>query len=683
MRKIYICILISVVFKIASATTFIVTTTGDTGNGSLRNAITTANATPAASHTITFNIPSSDGGYNAGTGVWTITPLSTMPYITRSNITIDGSTQTTNQGNTNPNGPEIMLNGTGVIDFGFHIFDVSGCVIKGFIISDFIYGVQVTGTLARNNVITSNYVGTNYNATDTLGNYIGIEVLGGPKHTIIGGNTVALRNIVSGNNHIGIRVANADSNVIAGNYVGVDRTGTFALRNYDGISIEGASKYNTIGSYTSGGGNLVSGNVAYGIPVFGAGCSNNLIVGNTIGTNSSGTLAIPNTYGVLFDDGACFNMLGGRKSGAGNLISGNSAYGVFIYNNSTNSDTVVGNLIGTKAGGSQALPNVNGIVIDGIPKYHVVDSNVISGNTQQGIVIHSTGTDYNSITRNKIGTDLSGNYPIPNGLDGIRIGEGPQHTMIGGAQKGNIIAYNLGAGVSVMNDGDYYNRISQNAIFHNGALGIDLYPIGVTANDAGDLDTGPNFGMNFPVITQAAYNSLSGNYDVTGTIDTPNPSSVTIEFFKSDNDPSGYGQGEKYLTSITPDASGNFNVVLVAGVWGGDRITATATDANGNTSEYSASTIITGMNEIATNRQKIILFPNPAQDIISLELPISMNIKAVSIVNLFGEVMLTNTFEINRNTSTITINISQFPSGIYLLKLNDGEKVRMGRFVKD
>jgi parallel beta-helix repeat protein len=666
----------------SGAAVYTVTTTADSGPGSLRMAVINANAS-GSGNTIQFNIPTSDAGYNASTGVWTITPLSAFPYITQSNITIDGNSQTVAQGNTNPDGPEIMLFGNGNIDFAFSLYNASNITISGFIISKFTIGIDIAGTLTRNVVVKGNYVGVNYNATDTLGNYIGIEILGGPKHVLIGGNNLTDRNIVSGNNHIGIRIGNADSNVIAGNYVGVDRTGTYALRNYDGISVEATSRYNIIGSYVSGGRNLVSGNVAYGIPVFGGQCNNNTIIGNYIGTDVSGSFSIPNTYGVLFDDGACFNLLGGRKAGAGNLLSGNSGYGVFIYNNSTNSDTVTGNLIGTKANGTEALPNVNGIVIDAIPSYHTIDSNVISGNLQQGIVIHATGTNYNVITRNRIGTDISGNMAVPNQIDGIRIGEGPQHNLIGGSQtNGNIIANNGGNGVTIMTEGDYYNIVSGNSIYNNGSLGIDLYPAGINPNDAGDADTGPNFGMNYPVITQAFYNSVSGNFLIAGTIDTPSQNTVNIDLYKSDNCAAGYGQGEKYLTSITPDAAGNFNVVVVNGIWGGDKVTATATDALGNTSEFSANLTVTGIDNNEENLP-FSLCPVPAKDQLTLTFSGLNENAQLIITDLRGQTILTKTLSPQTGTSDVSIDVSRFAAGVYVLQITSEKYRGTRKFIKE
>lgn len=670
MRKFFFLLIICS-FSLAQAADFTVTNTGDSGNGSLRNALTLACNTTGTSHQILFNIPLTDPNYNATQGTWTIRPLSTMPYITKSNITLDGTSQTASHGNTNLQGPEIVLDGTKTIDFGFHIFNVSDITIKGFVICNFIYGIQISQIAAnasQNNVIKGCYIGTNYNASDTAGNDIGIEIIGNPQYNIIGGSNAADRNIVSGNNHIGIRVANANHNTIIGNYVGTDRTGTYALRNYDGISIEGTSKYNIIGGYSIAERNLVSGNVAYGIPVFGAGCDNNIIIGNYIGTDISGTAAIPNTYGVLYDDGAKYNMLGGKKTGAGNLISGNSGYGVFIYNNSTNSDTVIGNLIGTNANGTGALPNIIGIVIDGIPRYHIVDSNVISGNLQQGITIHATGTDYNVITRNKIGTDITGEFAVPNGIDGIRIGEGPRNNIIGGIpDQGNIIAYNGGNGVTVMTEGDYYNKISANSIHHNGGLGIDLYPMGVTANDANDIDTGPNMLMNFPVITQVVYNEISGNFEISGNIDTPNPEYTSIELFVSDNDASGHGEGERYLTNIAPDASGNFNAIITGGlIWGGNKITATATDSSGNTSEFSASTLVSSISE-TNNTLPFIIYPNPTKNNINIQFDKNYGTVKFNIFEPSGKIVFSTQKNTTESMFTTSLNVDFLKNGIYFV----------------
>jgi parallel beta-helix repeat protein len=677
MKKIIPIILFCLLINIASATNYIVTNTNDAGTGSLREQITYANAFPGT-HSISFNIPTSDINYNAFQGVWTIHILSTLPYITKANLNIDGATQTTNQGNTNVDGPEIVIDGNNIIDYGFFIYNVAGVTINSFVISNFLYGIEVTGSNAQNIVIKGNYVGVNYNATDSASNYIGIEIIGNPHNNTVGGSTAAERNIVSGNAHIGIRVVNSNYNTITGNYVGTNRTATASLGNYDGISIEGTAKFNIIGGITLGERNIVSGNVAYGIPVFGAGCDKNKILGNYIGTDITGSYAIPNTYGILFDDGAKYNIIGGRLNGAGNLISGNSGYGIFLYNNMTNSDTTIGNIIGANANGTFAIPNANGIVIDGIPKYQYIDSNLISGNLQHGIVIHATGTDYNTIIRNKIGTTLSGTTALPNGIDGIRISEGPQHNIIGGDQgKGNIIAFNGGVGVSVMTTSDDYNKISANSIFGNAGLGIELYPIGPNVNDAGDADSGPNQEMNYPMINFAEYNPYNIITTVNGNISTIASNFVKIEFFISDNDASNYGEGKTYLGYTIPDVAGNFTASLY-GITSTDKITATAIDSSGNSSEFSANyqvSLFAGINNLSDNPE-IKIFPNPAKNLITIS---GIENSEIRILNIQGQLLKT----IPLSKSIENIDLSKFVNGIYIVQIKNSKEVFVKKLVKE
>ncbi|MBK8051060.1 MAG: hypothetical protein IPK16_30560 [Anaerolineales bacterium] len=167
----------------------------------------------------------------------------------------------------------------------------------------------------------------------------------------------------------------------------------------------------------------------------------------------------------------------------------------------------------------------------------------------------------------------------------------------------NVIAYNAGGGIVIEpdyrfgNDGMNFNRIHANAIYSNTGLGINLYPPpfgfvdGVTANDANDADTGGNALQNFPVLQWAESNGVSTV--VSGTLASIANQPFAIEFFgNAAGDASGNGEGERYLgvITLTTNASGNavFFTVLPAGVAGGGRVTATATDANGNTSELSA-----------------------------------------------------------------------------------------------
>jgi hypothetical protein len=651
-----------VMVVVSYSATFTVTNTSDSGSGSLRMAITSANITPGSPHTIVFNIPLTDPGYSNTRGVWKIGLTTALPYITGSNITIDGTTQTTFAGNTNPFGPEIELDGNNTLDYGLFVFNGSNIIIKGFIIRRFINGVQIAGATSQHHAIRGNYIGVNHDATDTSGCYVGIEILSSAGNVMIGGVNPEDRNIVSGNHHIGIRLLSSSNNTLYNNYIGLDRTGNIALPNFDGLSLEAVTQNNVIGGSSPGMRNVISGNYAYGLPLIGLHTRNNLIIGNYIGTNANGTAAVPNTYGILFDDGARYNTIGGYAPGERNVLSGNTGYGLFIYNLGTTENYVYGNLIGTDYSGTSAIPNGNGIVIDGAATKHYIDGNVISGNSQQGIVIHITGSDQHVITRNLIGTDISETLMLGNGSDGIRIAEGGRYNIIGIApDSGNVIAFNGGNGITLMTSADVCNRISGNSIYNNALLGINLWPAGVTPNDPGDVDSGPNSGMNFPVISSASFNGATAETTISGNLDTQNPQHCIIEIFLSDGDQSGHGQGKLYLGAAVPNSDGTFTfsfqhpqIINLA--------CATAQDNCGNTSEFSANYILPPPNDIeeSNTEPSIHVFPNPACETLNIYCKENANIV---IVNSSGQSM----FVTNLNRGVNTINVSSWPSGQYVV----------------
>ena len=165
---------------------------------------------------------------------------------------------------------------------------------------------------------------------------------------------------------------------------------------------------------------------------------------------------------------------------------------------------------------------------------------------------------------------------------------------IGGtaAGAGNVIAFNSGAGVDILDPfstNNVGNAILSNSILANQKLGIDLGGDGVTPNHPGGLIPGPNGFENFPVLS-SAITSSSGT-TIQGTLNAAASEPFTIQFFSNTApDPSGYGPGQTYLGSITvtTDASGNASFTAnlpVAAV--GLSISATATDPAGNTSEFS------------------------------------------------------------------------------------------------
>ncbi|HMC69403.1 MAG TPA: Calx-beta domain-containing protein, partial [Mycobacteriales bacterium] len=226
--------------------------------------------------------------------------------------------------------------------------------------------------------------------------------------------------------------------------------------------------------------------------------------------------------------------------------------------------------------------------------------NVISGNSNKGIGIDNASG--NLITGNFIGTKANGTDALGNGGAGVSLYDATDNIVgfdINDFGAANTIAFNAGAGVEVETGTvapGTGNVIRRNSVHGNGALGIDLAPngvTGVTPNDAGDSDTGPNNLQNFPVITGATVAGATRH--INGTLNSTPGQAFTIDFYANPAgscDPSGNGEGQTYLGSATTAATdGNGDVSFTfnpPSLTPGDVITATATDAAGNTSEFSA-----------------------------------------------------------------------------------------------
>jgi hypothetical protein len=158
----------------------------------------------------------------------------------------------------------------------------------------------------------------------------------------------------------------------------------------------------------------------------------------------------------------------------------------------------------------------------------------------------------------------------------------------------NAVLSNALVGVLLTGPNSVANAISQNGIYTNGGLGIDLggnaAPDGVTLNDGGDADVGANQLQNFPMLLTVT--NSGGNVTLQGTLNSRPSASYQLEFFCSATcDASGYGEGQTYLGAapVVTDGAGNasFSVNLAWAGAGCDFFTATATDGSGNTSEFS------------------------------------------------------------------------------------------------
>lgn len=481
-----------------SVSPLLVTNTNDNGPGSLRNAIEFANTNPG-SDTITFNIPVTDTGFvdadsvllggDAAPDVFVIRPLSALPALNDSagGTAIDGRTQAIFGDETNPFGPEIVLDGNGAGDEtnGLTIRSAENRVV-GLNIQQFDGGgIWAETSGAQRNWIAGNYVGTDATGTMARPNTWGIVIQPGANNNVVGtdGNGAEddwESNLVSGNVNQGV-LLNAwvagvpiERNVLAGNRIGTDATGTMTLGNGTlGVQINGAgARFNRIG--TDGDGisdglerNPVSGNASDGIRLSGW-TSENVIAGNYIGTDVTGAAALGNTgSGVWIAGGAHQNLIGTDGDGAGdaaerNVISGNLQFGISIRGTDSEANVVAGNFIGTDGEGSTALGNTRqGVLIYTGAKFNRVgtdangvaddvERNVISGNASDGVRIGGAGADANVVAGNYIGTDVSGAKDLGNAGRGIVVNIGVSNTVGGTTIAArNVISGNSRWGIEV------------------------------------------------------------------------------------------------------------------------------------------------------------------------------------------------------------------------------------------
>jgi hypothetical protein len=392
--------------------------------------------------------------------------------------------------------------------------------------------------------------------------------------------------------------------MVEGNYIGTDITGFVALPNSnDGVLIDGAPN-NLIGGTSAGSRNILSGNTGRGIEIAQGPATGNRIQGNYIGLAHDGDTVLGNGGDGVFITNAPGNTIGGG-GGARNVISGNAAAGIQVLDVTSSGNSIVGNYIGTNFNATAARGNTTfGVFINGAPNNRiggtsVADRNIISGNNS-GVFVNGVNSTGNDVLGNFIGTNAFATGPLGNTFDGVRLGGLASNNEVGGpgAEHANVIAYNGGDGVVLDATGGAGNQIERSAIFANGGLGIDLFPDGVTANDAGDGDSGPNNLQNYPVLTDA--DSTSSGTTIVGTLNSAANTAYTLYFFSDVScDPSGNGEGRSFLGSLAlnTDGSGNatINVTLPSVVADQHVVSATATDASGNTSEFSLCRQVSGI----------------------------------------------------------------------------------------
>lgn len=546
------------------------------GQCTLREAIDTVNGAgngdcPGITTEIRFNISG------------TISLNTPLPTLTASNIVLSGDTDA--------NGlPNIALNGT-LLGAGSGLqITGSNNTVNGLTIINFPdNGIVITGAGAQNNVIGGCYIGVNEAFDLGVGNGAnGILIADGASGSLIGGDrTTTTFNIIGQNGQNGVELrgngtgnpaTETRNNTLIGNSIGVDVNGTLAQSNNDhGVLITNGAQNNVIGGAEFNS-NVISSNVDQGIAITGALTSGNQVINNYVGTDFSGGLPLPNNNGILITDGANNNIIQTT-----NTISHNTNAGILI-NAGANANTISGNNTiqqnGTYGVAIRDLTTVN----------NQIEQNSIRSNSQSGILI-TDGTNNNSITENTIEQNTTHGVEIADATNDNRIN---QNTITQNTQNGiTVTGTNVG------------NRFRQNSIFNNGGLGIDLGNDGVTPNDPGDSDTGPNNFQNYPQNLLAIYTDT--DTIVGGTIDAGANSPVRIEVFSN----TAGDEGEIFRGAITDVANGAFTFGLPLGIQP-QTLTLTSEGADSSTSEFSAPVSIVPL--IAD------FIPNPNNGILPLTL---------------------------------------------------------------
>ncbi len=337
---------------------------------------------------------------------------------------------------------------------------------------------------------------------------------------------------------------------------------------------------------------------------------NNVVECNFIGSDETGTVAGPgNTgIGVLFTCDSSNNIIGGLNAEDGNLISANGGDGVQFFagfdcsplNGSTpEMNSLLGNYIGVQKDGVNPLGNVfSGVTLFGgdgsdnnfigqLAGSSLINGNIIAANSA-GIFIDNN-TNGTVISGNYLGTDLSGTVNLGNEFGGVDIISGTDN-LIGGASPAaaNTIAFN-GEGVFIVDAQGFNNRIQRNRMFNNIGLGIELVasgdePDGQNPNDPDDSDIGPNQLQNYPEFISATEDAgmVTVEYSVP-SLDLP----LSIELFQADSD---LDEGEQFVLADDYTTVGTATVIFPNDLVDVDSsLIATATDANGNTSEFSVA----------------------------------------------------------------------------------------------
>jgi CSLREA domain-containing protein len=399
--------------------------------------------------------------------------------------------------------------------------------------------------------------------------------------------------------------AQARGNRIVGNFIGLGATpanwtpAPKPLYTNGGLMIDAASD-NIIGTPALEDRNVISGNYGSGVYLTHTGSDRNVIQNNIVGLSPTADRGVENhSHGVDLNFGSKSNVIGGFALRERNVIAGNDETGIELshgYNSAlpANQDhsepfvlranRILGNYVGFMPDGTLSPISKNHGDARQEGAIHMEDwiydteirGNWFTHDTGPSIVMQNGAID-NLVTENHFGVGPDG-APAPGAGTGwaVSLREGSS----GNAIVANEMA-NLPGGVWITGS-SAGNRISRNAMRNLGGLGIDLNLDGVSTG--GRSQSGPNRMQPMPAIDAATTAVVSGTTESCG--------SCTVEVFVASGAAGGYGPGGTYLGSAPANVTGAWSVAIPAGALaGGDLVTATATDAGGNTSEFARSVV--------------------------------------------------------------------------------------------
>jgi parallel beta-helix repeat protein len=461
------------------------------------------------------------------------------------------------------------------------------------------FGVDLDGSTGK---IQGNKIGSDVTGMTDVDNVRaarGVQLIRS-SNVIVGATDPGAGNLVSGNAE-GIVIEYGSGIVVQGNKVGTNVTGDDFLHSASGgiaatgnITLQFGVTNCLVGGTVDAARNIVvTANGGFCVYLAGPNVSGNSIQGNYLGLDVTGRVPLRSLRNdvqngaIGFDGDVHDNLIGGSIPGAGNVMPN----GVWIADGSHN-NAIQGNLIGTDASGKVAVghnsnidalielvggahDNLVGTNLDGVNDGN--ERNVISGSVYggDGIFIDATST-LNKIMGNFIGTDITGTAPLGNNSNGMLIYG--SNNLVGGilSGAGNVIAYNKANGVLVAltNSG---NTIRGNSIHDNTGLGIRLV-------------NGGNNLQSQPFLTAASF--VGGTLIASGSLTSAANTSYPLDFYASaTGDPSGFGEGARYLgtATVVTGAAGtvSFTLSFTVTVSPGEVLTATATDPANDTSAFS------------------------------------------------------------------------------------------------